>query len=172
MLTFLAIENLAEKESTKLSALVVRTTASYGSNGKPFATLSLARGKDIIEARMWDIGRTDELPQPDGVYLFEIQYSPSCDVSYEILSLEHQPEADPADYAPVSTPIGEMEEWIDRRISKMRVPLSSIATAMLERYGYGYRRSAAGRSMHHAYPGGLIEHSFNMARSAQMISAI
>ena len=161
-----------EMGESQISALVTRASHSIGSNGKSFSTISAIDGNREYEIRIWNAGEHDGLPMPDRVYDIELKRAVQCDVPYESDNWNELPDADPAEFLLLSRPIPEMEQWIRERVAAMRAPLSSISFALLERYGEPYRRNAAGKSMHHAYPGGLITHSHTMARVAEMLSTI
>jgi len=146
-------------------------------NGKPFLTLKLADKTGTITGRVWDdAARAAEKAVVGGV----VQVRGRCERFRDELQLnilEMEPvdpgEIDPSDFLPVcprnldelyarfeSLASGVKRPALQRLLKRVRSDAD-----LMERF----KKAPAAKSMHHAYLGGLLEHSVSVARTAERL---
>jgi 3'-5' exoribonuclease len=147
-------------------------------NGKPFLTLRLADRTGEIVGRVWD--RASELNDTiaaRSVVLVRARSETFRD-EMQLQVREVQPvaleEVDGADFLPVC-PRDVQQLWehfkqlcgqVKRRPLQKLLAAISSDTELMERF----RRAPAAKSMHHAYLGGLLEHTVGVAELVLKIS--
>lgn len=140
-------------------------------NGTRFVTLKLADKTGEIVARIWD--RADEFMElvPDKGPVFirarSEKFRDELQLQIQEISPATREQIDPSDFLPVC-PIStdELLETLKAQISTIKHrPLSKLMKAFLADRDLmlRFRQAPAAKSVHHAYLGGLIEHTVSVA---------
>lgn len=174
----LYVTQIGERDQVNGQFLVREKVTAMAKNGKPYMTLKLMDRTGEIEGRIWD--RVEELSglfdKDDFVrvagkaslYLGKMQL-----VVQRIEKLSEQ-EVDLADYLPVSSrSVEEMQGELRQLVSSMQTPhFRALMEAFLadEEFLQLFSQAPAAKTIHHAYLGGLLEHSLAVAQLADDIS--
>jgi len=172
------VENIRERDQVESTFLVRDKILGMAKNGRSYLTLKLMDTTGEVEGRIWD--RVDELASQfdrddfvvvsgkASVYMGKMQLV--------IQSLERVDESrvNLADFLPVSRRRKEeMLEELTSLLDGLQEPyLKGLMKAFLDDDAFmaGYTRAPAAKSMHHAYLGGLLEHSLAVAELALDVS--
>ncbi len=168
------VKNIVERDQIEAPFLVRNKTLGMAKNGKPYMTLRLMDCTGEVEGRIWD--RVDEFSArfnrddfvrvsgKASLYLGKMQL-----VIQELNRLDES-EIDLADFLPVSA------RQVDEMVGELKSVIDALADPdlkkMMEKFladpGFmaGYTRAPAAKAMHHAYLGGLLEHSLAVASLA------
>lgn len=143
-------------------------------NGNPYCDIVVSDGDASYNAKMWQTD-ADNCGFATGDLIDAVvkgnEYRGGT--SYTIVRSSKNDAADANDYvlgAPV--PVKEMWTWIEYRVSTMAEPYASIVNKMVVEKKSEYIHQSAARSNHHSFIGGLIYHSYRMARAVDALSAI
>ena len=168
------VNQIKERDRVNTVFLVRDKITAMAKNGKPYMTLKLMDCSGEVEGRVWD--RVDELSRQfaaddfvridakASVYLGKMQLV--------VQQLEKMPEegVDLADFLPVSPRSGaEMRADLDALLDSLTDPhITSLLRSFFDDPDFfrRYARAPAAKSMHHAYLGGLLEHSLAVAALA------
>ncbi len=172
------VKDIQERDWVDAPFLVRDKILGMAKNGRPYMTIKLMDCSGEVEGRIWD--RVDELSarfdkddfvQVTGkasVYMGKMQL-----VLQELERIEESSVA-LADFLPVSgRPVVEMVAELTSVVDGLAdSALKSLMQAFLadEDFMAGYTRAPAAKAMHHAYLGGLLEHSLAVAVLADDIS--
>lgn len=92
-------------------------------------------------------------------------------ISYTLKKATVNLNADPLDYIiGPPEPIKDMWEWLCKRTQMMKKPYSLFIKKMIIDNKEKFIHSSAARSVHHNYIGGLLYHSYRMAKDADAIA--
>lgn len=165
------VKDIAERDWVEAPFLVRDKIVGMAKNGKSYMTLKLMDRTGEVEGRVWD--RVDEISAQfakddfvriagkASVYMGKMQL-----VVQELGRLEEQA-VDLSDFLPVSTrKLDEMFEQLQTIVASLVNPhLRKLMEAFLtdRKFMAGYTRAPAAKTMHHAYLGGLLEHSLAVA---------
>jgi len=172
------VADICERETIEDVFLVREKIMALAKNGKPYMTVKLMDRSGEVEGRIWDrVEEFDSRFQRDdflrirgkaSLYLGKMQVV--------VQDLEPVPEAevDLSEFLPVSEhPQAEMVAAFRKQVADVRDPdyrrlLEAFAgdQAFLRKFS----TAPAAKSMHHAYLGGLLEHSLAVAELARDIS--
>jgi len=152
--------------------LVRETERRRKRDDAPYLRLVLADRSGSVPAVLWDADQAPTLEPGDVVHVAgRIDAHPRYGRQLTIETLSR-----PAPHAVrwedlldgPARPISELCEELDRLIVSVQNPhLSRLITALLDAStsgGRGYREAPAAKYNHHAYRGGLLEHSVQIAR--------
>ncbi len=146
-------------------------------NGDPYLALTLLDRTGEVQARLWNAAGEAAALFDKGDYLWvEAEAQVYRDtVQLRIANMERVPpdKVDHSQFLP-STPSDVVSLW-----SEFRRHLSSISDPVLNRLlreifsdrktARAFRMAPAAKHMHHAYLGGLLEHSVSVARLARAV---
>lgn len=165
------VKDIQERDRVEAPFLVRDKIIGMAKNGRPYMTLKLMDCTGEVEGRIWD--RVDELSaqfnkddfvQVSGkasVYMGRMQL-----VIQELDRLEESA-IDLSDFLPVSgRPVAEMVDELTSVVEGLTDPaLKNLMQVFLadENFMAGFTRAPAAKVMHHAYLGGLLEHSLAVA---------
>jgi len=165
------VTDIKERNPVDTLFLVRGKTLAMAKNGKPYMTLKLADKSGEIEARVWD--RVDEFDrlfaQDDfirvqgkgNVYLGKMQ------LVVQNISPVQEEDVDLADFLPVAPrPVAEMLDELRQKCHGVQNPhLRALMFLFLDDTAFmaDFSRAPAGKTMHHAYLGGLLEHSLSLS---------
>jgi len=153
-------------------------SAKTSVSGKLYLAAVLSDSSGDIDAKMWDytdngiereIGGVvkvrGDVSEFKGTYQLTIQkLRPSDETDHYIL-------ADLIPVAPID--IDKTVEYVNGVISGMKDPdYRAVSKEMLTRHFDDFVRIPAGKSVHHSFSSGLLMHTSNMLRLAEMISGL
>jgi len=174
----LKISDLAEGNST-IYLLVKEISQKTARNGKPYTSLTLTDGKEVIQANMFD---TASLRFPAGVgdvALFVIRCAPyNGKLSYTVESARALNYSDPVKLSDFikSAPMPAEEiysrciELIGKYVTDSGV--RELCTAIFEDNKEKLLHAAAAKSVHHSGVGELLWHVYRMALTAPRIADV
>ncbi len=157
-----------------LRAAEVRNTTA----GKPFLTMKLADKTGEIDAKVWDysgpIGHADEggVVKVRGV-VTEYRGAPQVNVGRLRLAADGD-EYDPEALVPCA-PIDAQEAMAQLRALVESISdedYRAVSLLLLDRHAERLMTIPAGKSMHHAFRGGLLMHTCSMLRLADFLAAL
>ncbi len=172
------VRDVREKEPVKSVFRVAKKASHVGKNGKAFLTLTLTDKTGELDARVWE--NVEEL---DGKLvegeLAEVEGSTVTFKGHLQLTIAKAEKVDAttqdaADFvAPSRSPddknFRQVVELIDRvRDPNIRALLRSFVDD--EELAKDFARAPAAKSIHHAFPGGLCEHTLSVMRLAHRIA--
>ncbi len=175
------IVDLTEGEEVRQYFVIRQVERRTDKSGKPFLTLVLGDKSGSITARVWSevLGRCPgpfAPGDPVGVRAVVSSYRGELQLTVENLVTVAQLQAqgkELREYDPEllhqATPYNRQELWEDlREITEvhMEPPLKDLVLRILENYRDELLVSPAARLYHHPYLGGLLEHTWTMARHA------
>jgi 3'-5' exoribonuclease len=140
-------------------------------DGRPFVLCTLRDRTGQINGVFWDIpDYINALLRPGIAVLISGQvnnYKNSLQVNITDANLAHNVDASellPASQRPIEEMIDELKEIID----SLNEPWKGFVSALLldQEFLIQYANAPAARVMHHAYIGGLLEHTLTMAKIA------
>lgn len=161
-------------------ALVNRKERRQDKKGRDYLDLELADATTSLPAKVWPdspalnatFDEKDFVFFKGAVRSFRDQRQLSLDHCRRVTENDRQQGFDEGDYVP-TTP--EDLEDLHRRLRETypggleRDVCRQLAEETLRRYGQALENHAAGKSIHHAYRGGLLEHIVAMAEVARSV---
>jgi 3'-5' exoribonuclease len=151
-------------------------------DNKPFQALVLGDKEGQITARMWEeVLKKFSDPLEAGQVVFVRgkvdSYKDELQIIVEYIKTKERLEAEGVELknydsevlVPV-TPYNRTEMWrelLELAVSRINPPLQDLVLAILQRYEAQFTTWPGAEIVHHAYLGGLLEHTWSMARHAQ-----
>ncbi len=169
------VKDIRDKDAVKSVFQVARKTSTVAKNGKPFLAVTLRDRTGDLDARVWDkIEELDpklnrgELVLIDGL-TGTFQGRPQLRI--DAIDAAPAEGLDPADYAspPKSGPDDRHLSQISDMIDRLADPhLRTLLRTLLDDEGIAadLRKAPAAKSIHHAYHGGLCEHTLSVMKLA------
>ena len=154
--------------------LVTGITGKVDSRGHDFVDVSASDGEQNVVLKLWNKNAEQSGLKGGDVVTATVEskeYRGST--TYVMRTYETNSELSAQDFLitpPVS--IADMFSWTKQRIVSFPDPYRTIATELIIKNGEAYQKSAAGTAIHHACLGGLLYHSYRMARSAELLATI
>jgi 3'-5' exoribonuclease len=159
--------------------LVQSKQVPLNKNGKPYMALVLADRTGSAEARIWD--NLDKLPAFEAGDFLEVKGDA---VEYQgrmqlkVHSVERLPseKIDPDEYLPTTT--RDRPEMLSRLQELLAgisaAPLRELLLSRFQDADFRARlsRAPAAKSIHHAYVGGLLEHTLSVVELAERVAAL
>lgn len=169
------INQIRERDWVDSHFLVRDKIMGMAKNGRPYLTLKLMDCTGEVEGRVWE--QVDELAGRFGKNDF-IRVGAKASVylgKMQLVIQELQPlteaEVDLADFLPVAgRPVADMLAELRQMVASLcDRHLRGLLQALLddETFLVSFSRAPAAKSMHHAYLGGLLEHSLAVAALAE-----
>ncbi|MDD2465169.1 MAG: 3'-5' exoribonuclease YhaM family protein [Desulfobulbus sp.] len=153
--------------------LVSRKSLAETKAGKPYLALGLMDRSGEVEARVWDnADQFDSQAEEGNFIVVQAVAKPFRDqMQLVINSLQQIPESaiDLADFLPTSTrPIAEMARELEMVIDNIGdQPLQQLMQTIFQGETLAkFKHAPAAKKMHHAYIGGLIEHTLSIVGMA------
>jgi len=153
--------------------LVARKSLAETKAGKPYLALGLMDRSGEIEARLWDNAQQFDAQAEEGAYvLIQGLAKPFRDqMQLTLTSLQRVAEegVQLADFMPASArPLAEMATELAAVIAAITNPgLKALLEAIFQGETLArFQRAPAAKKMHHAYIGGLIEHTLSVVGMA------
>ncbi len=156
-----------------VSSKALRTTKA----GSPFVSLTLSDKSGQIEARIWD--NANELAQgfeKGDIVLVEaeaVEFNGQCQLKVMKVDLADEVAVDPAHFLPVSS--CDLERaWRTCKEAMKEVKDVTLSMLLREIFGdkkiiHAFRHAPAAKKMHHAYIGGLLEHTANLIDLTRLV---
>lgn len=145
-------------------------------DGRPFLLTTLRDKTGLVNGIFWDVPEyIDAWVRPGALVLVTGRvnlYKDATQVAITDLNEAHR--VDMADLLPSSKrPREEMEAELRQQIEALAEPWQTLVAYLLleEPWAHLYASAPAARQMHHAYVGGLLEHSLSMAALARFLAA-
>lgn len=160
-----------ENEPFLLQDVARRTTK----DGKPYALMTFSDRTGKLSGVYWDIPpHVDEWLRP-GIAMFVTgrvtSYKETLQITASDLNPWHEP--DMSHFLPTSTrPVTEMVSELKQIISELQEPWQTFISHILLAPDFlpQFSQAPAARSLHHAYLGGLLEHTLSMANIARKLA--
>lgn len=139
-------------------------------NGTPFLTLKLVDKTGEIAGRIWDRAEEimEQVPSKGLVFIRgrSEKFRAELQLQVQEISPVSREQIDPADFLPVCpTSIEELFDTLKIQMSTIkRRPLQQLMKAFLadRELMARFKQAPAAKSMHHAYLGGLLEHTVSV----------
>ncbi|MDX1614028.1 MAG: HD domain-containing protein [Candidatus Promineifilaceae bacterium] len=160
-----------DNEPFLLADIVRRETR----DGRPYLLSTYRDRTGEIGGVFWDVPEDiDDWVRPGVVTLVTGRVN-SYKNNLQITTTDLNPLASPnmAHYLPASKrPVAEMELELRQRIRALGEPWQSLCTRILldDAFLPRFANAPAARNLHHAYVGGLLEHSLSMATLADVVA--
>ncbi len=148
-------------------------------NGKHFIQLVLRDHSAAVKALRWDSTREEFRGVEQNPFLRVSgrveEYQGNLQVVVDELEPVNSDDArvDPSEFLPRSRfDLDQMQKELESRIISIRPDeLRKLVLEVLDRPGLrqSFRNTPAGKSMHHAYVGGLLEHVLSLAQLAEKV---
>ena len=164
-----SIADLAEDRIVEGTYAVARKERLRTRGGDPYLALELVDPSGRIDARVWsDVELLDRrFGEGDAVRVLGRVERYRDRLQLEVRSIEPSPDADPAELAPgARRDVAELEgflEFLTAEIHHAGLRQSVAAVLGDERVRRRLRSHPAAREGHHAYAGGLLEHTVAVA---------
>ena len=177
----LALKDIRRGDPISGIYLVEGANFKQSRNGKPFIQMTLRDASAAVKALRWEANRQEFREIEKNPFLHvtgrveEFQGAPQVIIDeLDALSAEAA-KVDPTDFLPASRySLDEMERALHGLIAEIEDDgVRELVGRVLERpiVAHGLRRAPAGKSMHHGWVGGLLEHTLSLARIAKGIAA-
>jgi len=158
--------------------LVARKSLAETKAGKPYLALGLMDRTGEVEARIWDNALQFEAQAEEGSFvLVQAVAKPFREqMQLGVVSLQRMAETavDMADFMPASPrPLAEMAAELETVIAGINdPPLRALLRALFQGETLArFQRAPAAKKLHHAYIGGLIEHTLSIVGMAEKAAA-
>lgn len=172
----LSIPDLKVNEPVRAKLLLTDRQLATTREGRPYLKLTLMNRTGSIEGILWENAEAEALKFSPGE-VAEVQgtvvlYQQERRLRVQVLSPVPKEEVRREDYLPASArDPSEMEAELHRTIRKVRNPFLRRLLESVFRdpeIWEAYRQAPAAKAMHHAYLGGLLEHTLSLARLVQL----
>lgn len=177
---FIDIGRLNDRDRVAGTFLVRQKNVPLNKNGKPYIAMVLMNRSGAVDARLWD--NVDQFsPKFDAGDFIEVrsvavEYQNRIQLKVEWLEPVAAESVDPEEFLPAtSRDRGEM-------LGRVRTLLASIHDASLREilverlddstFRRRFTRAPAAKTIHHAYLGGLLEHTLSVMELAQSITEL
>lgn len=171
----LYVDQIQDRDEVEGLFLLRSLDLAVAKNGKPYLVLKLIDRTGEVEGRVWD--NADALAQTckkdDFVFLRGRAsiYMGKMQVVVKSLLRQDEESIDLSDFLPVSTVSRtELESRLRQKIDGLTSShLKRLLVSFVEKPGFidDYCSAPAAKTMHHAYLGGLLEHSLAVADLAE-----
>jgi 3'-5' exoribonuclease len=159
--------------------VVVDKTLSHKRDGKPYLTITLGDKSGQIKGVVWDnVVQLSAVAQAGDFVMVGAavsEYRGQLQMVIKSLALLSADEVDPADFLPASP------RDVDQMFERLKGVTDTIGTDHIrellrafwtdEVFVKRFKRAPAAKKMHHAYLGGLLEHTLSMVLLAEKIAA-
>ncbi|MBE0502845.1 MAG: HD domain-containing protein [Desulfuromonadales bacterium] len=172
------VEQIRERDVIESPFLVRDKTLAMAKNGKPYMTVKLIDRSGEIEGRIWDrVDEFDAVFDRDDFIVVHGKASTYLNKKQLIISQLRkisEEEIELADFLPVSPrDSDEMCNELKTLVASLRDPsLRVLAESFFNDAGLlrAFASAPAAKSMHHAYIGGLLEHSLAIAALVDLMA--
>ena len=158
--------------------LLIQRNRAHKKDGNPFLTITLADRSGQVNGVVWDQVERIAAAAAEGEFVHVRaqvgEYRGSVQLVIKDMARVPEEQVDAADFlATTSRDVGHMFERLKDMTTRMQTPhLKTLFDCFWadEAFVAAYTRAPAAKHMHHAYIGGLLEHTLSMAVLAEMIA--
>ena len=170
------IENLKAGEKITSAFLVAEKNLAYSQKGAPYLNLRLKDKTGEIDGKIWDNANEwdGQFKQGDIVKVYGRALSYKNSLQLSVLELQRltDDQIDLADYFPAAKQAAEgMFTELMTYVEKIQTPcLKDLLNAFFqdEKTRALFKKAPAAKGFHHAYLGGLLEHTLSVAKLLDM----
>lgn len=174
------VSTLTDKAIINSTYLVKSKAIQIAKNGKPYLNLTLMDKSGEIGARVWDdaeeLGSQFDRGDVIGVMGHANVYQGKLQLILQDLTKVPVGETDPKDFLPVSAKnIDEMFEELRSHIESLKDPnLKKLAENIFSSASIAekYKKAPAATGVHHAYIGGLLQHTQSLCALVDAITPL
>lgn len=171
----LQIHTLSENDRVRAQMLVAEKHLARTKDGKPYLRLGLMNRSGTIEGVLWDDAEAAAEPLSRGevvaIEAVVVRYQNELRLRLRSVRPVPSAERDLDRLLPVSSrDPAEMEEELHRTVRKVRNPfLRRLLEGVFRdpEIWRAFSRAPAAKALHHAYRGGLLEHTLSLAGLVQ-----
>ncbi len=154
--------------------LIKQRTSAITKNGKNYLNVILQDKTGTIDAKVWEPNSAgiDEFDEKDYVEIVGdvSSYNGALQVSVKRARKAREGEYDPSDYLPVSeknidSMYSELLEIIDHTTNTHLKKLLQAFFVEDEKFAARFKFSSAAKMVHHAFVGGLLEHTLSVTKN-------
>ncbi len=154
--------------------LIKQRTSAVTKNGKSYLNVILQDKTGTIDAKVWDPNSAgiDEFDEKDYVEIVGdvTSFNGALQVSVKRARIAHEGEYDPKDYLPISSKdidamYRRLTEIIEQTENEYLKKLLKAFFVDDERFIARFRFSSAAKMVHHAFIGGLLEHTLSVTEN-------
>ncbi len=168
----LFVKDIKAGEKIKASFLVVEKNLAYSQKGAPYLSVKLRDKTGDIEGRVWDnVSALDPLFRKGDIVAVQgraVSYRDATQLSVLDIRKMEEIGIDPVDYFPATRgDVDEMFAALKNYVTTVGNPwLKKLLEAFLDDGDLAARlkKAPAAKGFHHAYLGGLLEHTLSMVR--------
>lgn len=175
----LFVENLRPGDTVEELFLLSSKTLARKKDGNPFLRLVLSDKTGTIDAVMWDNVEPADAAVAEGMFVRAAgnvsAYKGTPQLTLTGLGPCDAGQVDAADFLPVTT--GDVNAMFRRLLAMTRAMTSPDLKQLLERFWADddfvekrFKRAPGAKMMHHAYLGGLMEHTLAVAELALVVA--
>jgi 3'-5' exoribonuclease len=160
---------------------LVKSKHLYSSkNGSPYIALTIMDKTGEIDGRIWENAQAADNTFKERDFVFikgdAVSWQGVTQIKISDIKTLNNDEVDPALFMPVC-PVSTEELWqeLQKYIKKINcLPYKRLLTEIFKNNEIrdGFLKAPAAKRMHHAYLGGLLEHSVSVARLADAVSRL
>ncbi|MBI9074691.1 MAG: HD domain-containing protein [Desulfatibacillum sp.] len=165
------VENIQPGEKVDATFVVTDKSVSHRKDGAPFLNLTLVDRTGSVRAIMWDLG-PDTLASFDNGDYISVKgqagtYRDQVQVTVKAIAKVQDDKVDPGDFLPVCPTDPQ------KLLAKLQELTATITDPFLlklmetfwqdQDFSRAFATAPAGKKMHHAYIGGLVEHTLSVA---------
>ncbi len=173
------VKDIKAGEKVKCSFLVMEKNLAYSQKGAPYLNVRLRDKTGDIEGRVWDnVSTLDPLFRKGDIVSVQaraVSYRDAIQLALLEIRKVDESDMDPWDYFPAS------RHDVERMFSELRGHASAVENPWLRKLLEGFlddpataaclKRAPAAKGFHHAYLGGLLEHTLSMVRILDFLAA-
>ena len=172
------VKGLRAGEVVKSTFLVTEKNTAFTQKGTPYINLRLRDRTGDIDGKIWDNAAALEklFKRGDVVYITgrAVSYRNALQINISEVSKVDGTDIHPEDYAPVSKEnIDGMFEAFTGYVDTIEDPwLKALLKAFFadETFVSRFKKAPAAKGFHHAYIGGLLEHTLSTVRLLDMVA--
>jgi 3'-5' exoribonuclease len=174
------IEDITPGDSVEQPFLVRRKELRTSRSGSLYLTLELMDRTGVVSAKFWDASQvlSDSFAEDDFVMVKATSetYRDQLQLVVSAITRMEPTEVDAADFLPsTKKDVAELEASLREVADEIANPhLKALAEAFLddEEFMASFRRAPAGTGIHHAYLGGLLEHTCGIVEAARRLAEL
>ena len=170
------IKDLKEGQHIEGIYLCKNKTVSIAKNGNEYYSFKLQDKTGIIDAKIWDVNNIDEFNNLDFVYIIgDVKsFNGTNQINVQNIRIANSEEYDESEYFPTT------DKDIDVMFDELLKHIDSVKNEYLnkllhsffdnEKFITLFKKSSAAKTVHHAFIGGLLEHTLSVTQICNFIS--
>jgi 3'-5' exoribonuclease len=177
-MTKLFVAELAAGSAIDEVFLLARKNLAHKKDGNPFLTVTLADRSGQVNGVVWDQVERIAAAAAEGDFVHVRakvgEYRGSLQMVVKDMAKVPEEQVDAADFlAATARDVDQMFARLKEMTARMQTPHLKALFELFwadEAFTAAYTKAPAAKHMHHAYIGGLLEHTLSMAVLAEMIA--